>query len=86
MKYNKPKILKVGDDREFCIQEKDKPSQILFGVVIKINKETESADFEKVWNTGQVRKGKKVLTYTGQIYKNVTAIRGGVHESTWDIK
>ena len=58
--------------------------QVLFGVVVKINKKSKSADFEEMHNTGLFRKGKKVLIPTGKIHNNVTAIRGGVHRLTWE--
>lgn len=81
--YKEPSIIKVGDVYEYCFQNKGESSQIHFGVVVSINKENKTFDFEKLHNTGQIKNGKPFYKHTGILHKNIDAVRRAVHLDTW---
>ena len=74
IKHEYSTVVEVGDLYEFCIQESNKPSQVLYGKVISINSDAKTFDFMMCNNS--IKKGKFVATETGEVYKNVDAVRG----------
>lgn len=78
-KHKYSTTIEVGDHYEFC-EIIDGMSCVFFGVIITINKDTRTFDFERI-NYG---KGRKKIP-NGVIHRNISTVRGVgiIHEDTW---
>ena len=83
IKHEYSTTVEVGDLYEFCVEEPNKISKVLYGRVISVNPETKTFDF--VGCNNSIKNSKFVATETGEVYKNVSAVRGigHIHEDTW---
>lgn len=76
-------VLKIGDTREFCIFPAKKPSEVLFGIIMNIDKEHKQVTFQRVHNMGY-KNGKRVLKYLDEFYiMNHRYIRGKIDKRSW---
>ena len=83
IKYKYSTVIEIGDIYEFCIKEENEPSKVMYGKVVNIDKNKKSFSFERCENT--IRRGKFIPKPTGEIYEDVTAIRGVglIDKDTW---